>query len=241
MNRIEKTVMMTTNPEMAVESAKRAIRLPGVWAATISHEKDEQGFPHITVKTREYPFRIGICGAECSGKTTLARELSSRLNLPLVEEVAGSVPRERRRTMAAQLEIIRKQIEAESKHPFFVSDRTVFDNAVYSMYRFINSHQTEEDCATLTKISQIMTEHLNKNPYTHLFFVDEYFPLVDNGIRDIDPEQQKIIFKALKEIISLSPVPVYPISGSTEERVRDIISILWDTVDDHATPDEESN
>ena len=89
--------------------------------------------------------KIGICGAQSTGKTTLAKALAERLGLPLITEQARVVAEKmgirceedlRRLPPEKQIEFQEKclaaQRDAENRYySGFVSDRTVVDNAVY--------------------------------------------------------------------------------------------------------------
>src|SRR5690606_12611399 len=89
--------------------------------------------------------KIGICGPQSSGKSTLARALAGRLGLPLIEEQARVVAHGmgihseemlRRSNPELQIEFQRRclqmQQQAEAQYPAgFVSDRTVVDNCAY--------------------------------------------------------------------------------------------------------------
>jgi nicotinamide riboside kinase len=89
--------------------------------------------------------RIYFVGSHCSGKTTLARYVSQKYDLPMITEVARSVlaemetPLERLRTDldlvdSYQENVFERQLEAESlfkANDSFVSDRA-FDNLAYA-------------------------------------------------------------------------------------------------------------
>lgn len=92
--------------------------------------------------------RIAISGAHGVGKTTLAKSLAGKLNLPLVEEVARSVAKNRAYKTTEQIqkavmldkiifqsEVFCSQVREEGKHWDFVSDRSIFDCVGYcSLY-----------------------------------------------------------------------------------------------------------
>jgi nicotinamide riboside kinase len=93
--------------------------------------------------------RIALIGNASTGKTTLANELSRRLNLPLVSEFAREIVREWRdsgviqdfSTVAPavladlQDEIVRRKEELELRLPSFVADRTTADALVIWLVR----------------------------------------------------------------------------------------------------------
>jgi len=89
--------------------------------------------------------RIGICGAQGTGKRMLARSLAQKLGLPLIEETArltahemgipseyalGRLPKDE--LIDFQRRCLSNQIHSESLHQGgFVSARTVIDSAAY--------------------------------------------------------------------------------------------------------------
>lgn len=87
--------------------------------------------------------RIGIIGAHCVGKTTLAKLLAERYNLPFIEEHARKaamdlgiqdmehVPVDK--ALILQKNVLAAQMSDERKHwdTGFVSDRTALDNLSY--------------------------------------------------------------------------------------------------------------
>src|SRR5690606_10278039 len=103
------------------------------------------GFCRRTCQKGGQRMKIGICGSQSTGKSTLAKLLAERLGLPLITEQARFVAQ----TMAIRSEIdlratapsvqarfqqkcLQAQKIAEMAHPNgFVSDRTVIDNAAY--------------------------------------------------------------------------------------------------------------
>lgn len=176
--------------------------------------------------------RIGITGTHCSGKTTLTNDLCVRLGLPHITEVAAAFTEAQRQHYMTQYKILDRQISREKESYSFVSDRTVFDNMAYLSFYF-GKHATE-DKIPFSHLKAIMdlalhriTEHLILHPYSLIAFVDEYFPLEDNGDRNLDPDCQGSIFDYLSRTVfdqcKTYQIPVISISGSTEDRITQIM------------------
>lgn len=165
-------------------------------------------------------------GTHCAGKTTLAKALSRELNLPLVSEAATNVPKERWSSVGGQIDILMNQIKSELPYAQFVSDRTVIDNWAYYDYwtRKKGSSRVLDH-----NVFTFVDRYMSRGRYTWIFFVDEYFDLVDNGHRDLDPEQQVFVFDSLQERygwMKHCEMQVAKVRGSTEERMNQILGYL---------------
>ena len=170
--------------------------------------------------------KIGIMGTHCAGKTTLAKALSRELNLPLVAEVAAKVPKEKRSSIGTQIDIMFNQVKSELPYAQFVSDRTVYDNWAYYDYWAKSKGSTPIlDMNVWTFVDSYMA----KKHYTWVFFVDEYFDPVDNGVRDTDPEPQVYVFDTLKERykdMKRCEMNVKTVRGTTEQRIGQILGYI---------------
>lgn len=162
--------------------------------------------------------KIAICGTHCSGKSTLVDYISDKLNLEKIKEVAGKFPEEKRKLLTIQLQILQSQINEELSRKNFISDRSVIDNCAY-----LHFHAKRLGIDFFhDKIKSHIKNYLSINPYDLIIFVDEYFPLEDNGIRNLDVNQQKYIFDYLKQnIFSVSKkfnIDLICVKGTTEDR-----------------------
>ena len=93
--------------------------------------------------------RITISGSAGTGKTTLGKELSLKLNVPLIEEGVREYLEEKnitnfrsmspRDTMDMQWEILNRKIEKENKLNNFVADRCVADNVAYTVHQIFSA------------------------------------------------------------------------------------------------------
>lgn len=135
--------------------------------------------------------RIGLAGASCTGKTTLASTLASVFGLEVIEETARLVfpefgissPRELT-TSAEQVRFQRRVLEvkaaAEARVVRCVADRTFVDAAAYWLY---HSCRIAEDGEALEYLAQC--RRLMDN-YSQVFFLpyDRLGgTLVDDGVR----------------------------------------------------------
>jgi len=133
--------------------------------------------------------RVYICGAHSSGKTTLARYVSEKYCLPLIPEIARMILSEKELHLDSlrtnldvvddyQTQIFFKQIEQESKHENFVSDRS-FDCLAYAA-------QHSRVFSILMKSPELekYIEFL-KSPKSIMFFVrPSKATLKEDGIRE---------------------------------------------------------
>jgi len=172
--------------------------------------------------------RYAIIGTHCCGKTTLAKELFHRkLFDNVIFEIASTFPKSERGKTSAQKQIMSKQIEYETKLGSFISDRSVIDNISYCWLTHHESGRSDE--ASFRSCVSLIHEYLMTNPYDMIFFVDEFFPLIDDGNRSKVPEYQEIVFNKVKQYVyafsDLYNIPVIPIRGNTEERIKQIVAI----------------
>jgi nicotinamide riboside kinase len=185
-------------------------------------------------------FRIGISGSHCSGKSTLVDALAARKEFeeyPLIKEVAAQFPRGRRQLLTTQFDIMTAQIKEEMKYKFFISDRTVIDNIAYSLLNFEESVSGKTDIDTvMARMKQfcfclnLESEYIARRPYDLMVFVDEMFPIEDNGNRCLNEDYQVWIYNFLKNEIyaagNINRIPVLYVEGSTEERISMILAAL---------------
>lgn len=123
-------------------------------------------------------FKIAFAGASGTGKTALANMVAKKLGIPLcpigAREVskrlgfatpyeADKVPGGR---MAFQRELVRAKDEWEASQGSFVTDRTHYDNLVYSFL-----HEP-------TKLDEQFLKDIEKahSKYTHVIYVDAIAP-----------------------------------------------------------------
>lgn len=82
--------------------------------------------------------RIAIIGTHGTGKTTLAKMLSSIFKIPILKELArnhdirNADPDE---YVKIQKDILIEQIASERKYQNFISDRSTIDNLAYWIHR----------------------------------------------------------------------------------------------------------
>lgn len=87
--------------------------------------------------------KVYFVGAHSTGKTTLARYVSQKYNIPMITEVARMVLSEKETHLDAlrydldqvddyQRQIFHRQIEEEYRHSDFVSDRSFVDCLAYA-------------------------------------------------------------------------------------------------------------
>lgn len=76
--------------------------------------------------------KIGLTGTSCSGKTTLAKQLSEYFNFDIVKEIARNYEQKDLEYEHTQYNILFDQIRAEMfSNRNVITDRTAIDNYIY--------------------------------------------------------------------------------------------------------------
>jgi len=175
--------------------------------------------------------KVYFIGPASSGKTTLARYLSKKLNILLLPEVARTVLAERELNIdilrtnldevnSYQEEIFFRQIKEEEKLKDFVSDRS-FDNLAYACAYATNFKDlfNSEECDKYIKSIKSGIE----NGDTKVFFVRPFKSILKNdGIRETVSWDASITIDAMiKMLVQLFDIKYINIStDSMQERVQ---------------------
>lgn len=179
-------------------------------------------------------YRIGICGAGGTGKSSLAESLSKALSIPFLKskdithlitsrdgyDYSSGVQIERfLANTGRQNEILRRTLEQQSVDEF-VTDRTVIDLAAYALC------EMREDGNAVQHI--VGTCQKNIDRYTHLLLCPfQNTPLTDNGKRTLNPWYQMTIHAIERGIMDdwgceYIVVPVI----DNEQRTEEVLKLL---------------
>ncbi len=176
--------------------------------------------------------KLGLIGTANSGKTTLIKELEKRKvfkNHVVINEVAGKFPKSSRKSLNTQYNILRAQMAEEDKYTNFISDRTVIDNYTYFMWHYKNTFNKIRYGAVFANYMDNFNYHMSQKPYDQLIFINEYFDLEDNGIREMDEKMQEWVFSAASNCADLYSeiynIPLSDVSGTIDERIAQIKEI----------------
>lgn len=176
--------------------------------------------------------KIYFVGSHSCGKTTMARHVARARNLPMISEVARQVqaelevPLDRIRVDLEladryQQRVFELQLEAETRHKSFVSDRA-FDNVAYAAEHATITHRLVESRAFRMYMRRLRTEGL-------VFFLRPHLTLLhEDGMRAAVAWEAVIrIDGMIKLMLEIFDVPYLPIeSSSMQERVRAVDFLL---------------
>lgn len=182
--------------------------------------------------------KIVVAGTHGVGKTTLARVLSERLGLVMIEEVARKIIKNagyantrdyiERADYYKKLEVQQRildaqvMIEVANSREGYVSDRSVFDVVAYAEAYGIKGRMLHDMLGTA--ISLALDE------YDLLVFVPLMFGVVDDGFRDTDErmrlEVEKILRKYLEAYEVLGGRVLKIKSETVEGRVNEVLAEL---------------
>jgi hypothetical protein len=177
------------------------------------------------------PLRIAFCGASGTGKSSLARFLSTSLGLEMNPIGSRSVaaemgfaspydadhdPADR---AAFQKQLLDRKACWEAIRESFVTDRTTLDNVAYTALHNV-------DCLTAEDLDVAKTAAQN---YTHVFFcpMSAFFNLGDDPMRHIGGAYHKTFEAVLIGLASTMAIPYRTVVGdSREERQRFVLACL---------------
>lgn len=177
--------------------------------------------------------RIGICGAQGTGKSTLARALAKDLNLPLIEEQARIAAHKLGITRPSkdltenpdlgivfELYCLTLQLRSEEQcNQGFVSDRTLIDIVVY--WKKWCEHKSPPDLSTL--IYDLCKQRAQK--YDLVVYVPTEIPLKGDNFRSTDKRYQAEMDSLARTMIEFcSPPRVITVTGTVEERVAQVLA-----------------
>lgn len=168
-------------------------------------------------------YKISIIGTQSSGKTTLAKELSQKLKLPMITEIARRWNIEKVSQIELvdiQKEMLNIQILEENKYEQFISDRGTIDNLSYWLHNVADIVSYGEN-----KRYQ-MKALMNVGKYSHIFLLKPEFYPVNDGFRNTNIIYQLQIAEVIDTIIRLYGIKYYRLTGTIENRVREAMKIL---------------
>jgi hypothetical protein len=169
--------------------------------------------------------RIAIVGSFSTGKTTLAEALATRLELPLLPEVAREIVAlgfklDKDATPETETLIFLKQLNNELEEPEFVGDRSLIDVMAYAGWVLANQPHRKE--MLLWAECERFAERRLRTNYSHVFYLPIEFPIVLDGLRPDDPAFQKEIDQRVLDLLSGHSVGYTTVTGSVDERVAQI-------------------
>ena len=172
--------------------------------------------------------KIGLCGTMSVGKTTLVnalKELDQFKDYKFATErsqhlMSLGIPLNTDSTLKGQTVFLAERC-GELMHDNIITDRTVLDVMAFTMNAKSIPHQDKD--AFETYASEFIRE------YDYIFYISPHgLEIEDNGVRETDEHYRDLIDFTITTLIKRhghKAGKVEKISGSTEERIQQILNI----------------
>lgn len=160
--------------------------------------------------------RIAFTGPESCGKSTLAKWVSEKYNLPLSEEFAREFLAQKESYFQEDLDSITtgQLIDWQKKGPKFVADTEMTVLKIWSEYRFKNTSHL------------ILAAH-KKQAFDHYFLCAPDIPWEADPLRE-NPLNREELFLLYEAELILHQWPFTILKGSLEDRQKEVNFILKD-------------
>lgn len=167
---------------------------------------------------------LALIGGECSGKSTLARELARVLDgVIVVEELRLFVEAHDRTPISSeQLPILHAQIAAErdaitqaqeSGRAWVIGDPAALMTAIYSVAYFADE-------------SLLAPAVAHQSKYAMTVWCDIDLPWEPDGAQRDGPHERQRIHEVIAEVVAGYDLAVVRVDGSVEHRVAQVVAAL---------------
>lgn len=180
--------------------------------------------------------KIGVSGAQSSGKTSLMQAIKRD---PFFEKFefktetirsmhVKGIPVNEKGTLTTQQVVISNHITNLYLYDDFVVDRTLLDGVVYTEYHYIYDEGVIPEWF-LEYCNQSLKESLKD--YDYLFYLPAEIPLKNDGFRSVNEDYRDrisaIFDKRVKDMVeNLGLKNIYTVRGSIEERRNKVLNIV---------------
>lgn len=173
--------------------------------------------------------RIGISGAQSTGKTTLLNALRSEpffKGYTVCNEVTRKVasyglPINENGNDVTQELIMNQHVVNLAMNDNMITDRTVLDGLVYSRYLYENDKITSKTLKYVEKVFDRMIVG-----YDMIYYIAPEFNIENDGVRSINTFFRDRVVSLFNEYIGLKNVPVYYVKGTVRERVQFVLNTI---------------
>lgn len=182
-----------------------------------------------TVLTGETKMRIAFSGAQSSGKTTLIKALQKDpkfQHFNFFTEITRGIQAQgfsinEAGTDATQLEIMMEHLRRLQAPGDNIYDRCSLDGAVYTDYLYYQHKLSTKTFSIALNIFQSTIAD-----YDYIFYTDANIPLEDDAVRSTSKEFRNEIIFTFEHYIKDFQIPVIPLVGSVEERLKTVREVL---------------
>ncbi len=173
--------------------------------------------------------KIGFCGTMSVGKTTLVNALknvSEFKDYTFTTERSKylnslGIPLNTDSTLKGQNIFLAERC-AELMHDNLITDRTIVDVIAFT--------KSAKSINVLDKDEFEQYASMFINEYDHIFYISpEGLPIEDNSVRETDPEYRDLIDFNIQHLLQSHAhrfKSVHTISGSTKERIEQILNVV---------------
>jgi len=169
----------------------------------------------------------GICGAPCTGKTTLARSLHASLARRGLECMLLPEPARLLAERGVKIDAAMRDADYDAfltaygerdahPAPLCIADRTPLDHYCYlAVNRSLGRHwQPDEQFLARHRAAALA----GMRRYRLLIYLPNCLPLIDDRFRVTDPAYQQALDGALCEIVSAADVPLVTVPLAKKQR-----------------------